>query len=87
MPQCRHAQTSGKEREKKRVDNAAEREMSINAEGEKDDKKHSPHSDHSGTKTNNKLINHLCPSCICKEAKSRVLTNTTLHGGKGWRKK
>jgi hypothetical protein len=43
----RHAQTSGK----KGVDNAAKREMSINAEGEKKkDKKHSLHPDHSETK-------------------------------------
>jgi hypothetical protein len=44
----RHAQTSGK----KGVDNAAKREMSINAEGgkKKKDKKHSLHPDHSETK-------------------------------------
>lgn len=75
----RHAQTSGK----KGVDNAAKREMSINAEGEKKRQKHSLHPDHSETKTNNKLINPLCPACICKEAKSRVLNNTALHGGEG----
>jgi hypothetical protein len=75
----RHAQSSGK----KGVDNAAKREMSINAEGEKKRQKAQPASRPLRTKTNNKLINPLCPSCICKEAKSRVLNNTALHGVKG----